>query len=548
MEMHLQGGRCHFRGEGSKGRCLRYRSERRSVPGLDAGPVGDGGGDKLPVLVQHRLHHRLLSQRRYLARAGLSPRLGHPRECLRLVVEALEVGLEVRLELRLTGGSPSGTGCGERERDEGSEAAVAAIDGKPPSAVTIYRIIPNLPCYSRNRAEKDLVMQTSKKRQRASEPVTLSIANFAHIRDVKLSLGDLTVLVGPQGAGKSLALQWLKIGMDGRQVIDALRAAGHAVDKPDVVVDLIFGAGMAPAWRDNSKVRFDERDISPKSLSRVGNGRERLFFVPAHRAMLISDGWAAPFQKLGSDTPAVARLFSQNLFDRFSGKDAGTLFPVEKRLKKEIREKIDAAVFHGGKVGIADDSEHARRLRLVHNEMHLPFMTWTAGQREFTPLLLALYHLLPSTLLRKREETDWVVLEEPEMGLHPQAITAVMLLVLDLLWRGYRVVLSTHSPHVVTMVWMMQQLKAQQARWQLVCEAFDVKPSGQIQRLAESSLIKDYRAHLLEFDAKGRVTSKEISGLDPSSEDEQEAGWGGLTEYSSRFGEAVRNAVNERDS
>jgi hypothetical protein len=45
--------------------------------------------------------------------------------------------------------------------------------------------------------------------------------------------------------------------------------------------------------------------------------------------MLISDGWAAPFQKLNSDTPVVARLFSQNLFDRFSGKDAGTLFPVE---------------------------------------------------------------------------------------------------------------------------------------------------------------------------------------------------------------------------
>ncbi len=70
-------------------------------------------------------------------------------------------------------------------------------------------------------------------------------------------------------------------------------------------------------------------------------------------------------------------------------------------------------------------------------------MTWTAGQREFTPLTLGLYHLLPSVKLRKREETDWVVLEEPEMGLHPQAVTVVMLLVLELLWRGYRVVWSS---------------------------------------------------------------------------------------------------------
>ena len=217
---------------------------------------------------------------------------------------------------------------------------------------------------------------------------------------------------------------------------------------------------MAPAWRDGeSEIRLDRKKVTPRNLGRIGNGEERLFFVPAHRSMLISDGWASPFQKLTSDTPAVARIFSQNLFDRFNGKDSGTLFPVEKRLKREIREKIDQAVFHGGKVGIEEDHQHARRLRLVHGAMHLPFMTWTAGQREFTPLLLGLYHLLPSVKLRKRAGTDWVVIEEPEMGLHPQAVTAVMLLVLDLLWRNYRVVLSTHSPHVLTMLWMMRQLK-----------------------------------------------------------------------------------------
>ena len=34
--------------------------------------------------------------------------------------------------------------------------------------------------------------------------------------------------------------------------------------------------------------------------------------------MLISDGWAAPFQRLTADTPVVARMFSQNLYDRWS--------------------------------------------------------------------------------------------------------------------------------------------------------------------------------------------------------------------------------------
>jgi energy-coupling factor transporter ATP-binding protein EcfA2 len=376
----------------------------------------------------------------------------------------------------------------------------------------------------------------------------LSIRNFAHLKQVDLSFGDLTVLVGPQGAGKSLALQWLKVAMDGRQLVEALKAAGHPTDNPDILIDLIFGSGMAPAWRTGqSEVLLAGRKVSPRTLGRIGDGEEQLFFVPAHRSMLISDGWASPFQKLTSDTPAVARMFSQNLFDRFNGKDAGTLFPVNKRLKKEIREKIDKAVFHGGKVGIEEDRQHARRLRLVHGSMHLPFMTWTAGQREFTPLLLGLYHLLPSTNLRKRDGTDWVILEEPEMGLHPQAVTAVMLLVLELLWRGYRVVLSTHSPHVLTMLWMMRRLKEHQARWQLVCEAFDLASDQAMRPVAKAALEKDYRAHLLQFDSRGKVHSVDISSLDPSSDNDDVSGWGGLTAYSSRFGDAVRKAVNEAE-
>ncbi|NKE44361.1 ATP-binding protein [Roseomonas frigidaquae] len=373
----------------------------------------------------------------------------------------------------------------------------------------------------------------------------LHIRNFAHLQDVKLNFGDLTVVVGPQGAGKSLALQWLKIALDGRQVADALRAAGHPADRPDAIIDLIFGSGMSAAWRPGStSVAFGRSEISLKGVARRGSGSENLFFVPAHRSILIHDGWASPFQKLTSETPAVARLFSQNLFNRFSGNEAKTLFPVEKRLKKEIREKINDAVFHGGTVGIEEDQQHAQRLKLVHGNMHLPFMTWTAGQREFTPLLLGLYHLLPPTQLRKRKDIDWVVIEEPEMGLHPQAITAVMLLVLDLLWRGYRVVLSTHSPHVLAMMWMMQILKKNRARWQLICQAFDVQ-ARPMQAVAEAALTKDYRSFLLEFDDLGQVKSVDISDLDPSSDDDRVAGWGGLTGYSSKFADTVRTAVNE---
>ncbi|MBI4817863.1 MAG: hypothetical protein HY791_16505 [Deltaproteobacteria bacterium] len=65
--------------------------------------------------------------------------------------------------------------------------------------------------------------------------------------------------------------------------------------------------------------------------------------------------------------------------------------------------------------------------------------------------------------------------------------------------------------------------------------------------VAEAALTKDYRAHLLAFESDGKVRSTDISVLDPSSEDDRVAGWGGLTEFSSRFGDAVRAAVNESE-
>lgn len=380
-----------------------------------------------------------------------------------------------------------------------------------------------------------------------SQSNRLRISNFAQIANADISFGDLTVLVGAQGTGKSLALQWLKTAHDGRQIVTALREAGNVTGSPRVLIDAIFGAGMGQGWQSASSVRFNRRTITPDNLEKIGDGREKVFFIPAHRSMLISDGWAAPFQKLTVDTPVVARIFSQNLFDRFSSRDKGPLFPLDRVLKKEYREQINKAVFHDGRVSMEDDRHHAKRLRLTYGKMQLPFMTWTAGQREFTPLLLGLYHLLPPRSVLKQPDVDWVVIEEPEMGLHPQAITVVLLLVLDLLWRGYRVVLSTHSPHVLTAMWMLRTLQAYDARWQLLCEAFDVAKSPQVQKVAIAALEKDYRVHLLAFEADGRVRSTDISELDPSADDERMAGWGGLTEFSSRFGDAVRTAVNESE-
>jgi hypothetical protein len=377
----------------------------------------------------------------------------------------------------------------------------------------------------------------------------LEVTNFAQIDTARVEFGDLTVLVGPQASGKSLLLQWLKLAIDVGEVVFALKEAGHDVKSERNLLDLTFGEGMSAAWRNGeTSVHFNGVSVSPHSWVRGLKKKQHgsVFFIPAHRAILLAEGWPAPFLlKLNADTPVVARLFSQNLYERFSGRQAAPLFPVQRILKEQYRELIDGAVFHGGKVEL--EKEGLRyRLRLNFHGISLPFMTWTAGQREFTPLLLGLYHLLPPRKEKKRKEVDWVVIEEPEMGLHPQAVAVVMLVVLDLLWRGYRVVISTHTPLVLDIVWAVRRLHDHAARWQLLAHAFCAGETPPIRKVMEHALAADYRVFFMEIDQESRlVRSRDISGLDPDAANDNEASWGGLTGFSSRFGDAVRTAVNE---
>jgi|SRR5215510_3086051 len=375
----------------------------------------------------------------------------------------------------------------------------------------------------------------------------LVIRDFAQISEASIVFRDLTVLVGAQGTGKSLVLQWLKAAIDGKYLVKTLREAGQEVSRK-TVIDLIFGVGMRSAWRDTSQITFDGKDVSPATIEKRGDGVEKLFFIPAHRSMLISDGWATPFQKLTAETPVVARLFSQNLFERFNAREGANLFPLDRLLKKVYRELVNDAVFHGGTIGVEQNEQLTKRLRLRFEGTQgtsLPFMTWTAGQREFTPLLLGLYHLLPPRKEKKDDDIDWVVIEEPEMGLHPQAVTVIMLLVLDLLWRGYRVVLSTHSPIVVTAIWALQRLAAHAAPYQLVCDAFSVPTQRRtsLRDVASAALDRSFATYLLHYQ-DGKTSAIDISSLDPGDEDDTVSGWGGLVGFSSQFAESVRNAAN----
>lgn len=378
----------------------------------------------------------------------------------------------------------------------------------------------------------------------------LKVARFAHLAEVMVEFGDLTILVGPQASGKSLVLQLFKLVLDGRAIKKTFQKFGMVIKGDSRFLARYLGQGMESAWRDESEITWNGRNVT---LSGVANSAKRgnasVYYVPAHRTLTLSEGYPPTFQQFKPETPFVVRQFSEELRQvLIEGLGRELLFPQAKRLKGKVREKINEAIFHGAQLR-EDASGVERQLKLRYSETtNLSYMTWTAGQREFIPLLLGLYYLLPAGRSAKRSDVDWVIVEEPEMGLHPKAIMAIMLLILDLLSRGYKVVLSTHSPLVLEVVWAINLLKKNRARWPAVLSMFDIKnvnkatAAGEVQ-MAEAALRKAYKVHLFDFHDGLRVKSRDISSLDPASDDPAISGWGGLTGMSGRIGEVIAKAV-----
>ena len=135
-------------------------------------------------------------------------------------------------------------------------------------------------------------------------------------------------------------------------------------------------------------------------------------------------------------------------------------------------------------------------------------------------------------------------MEELELGLHPRAIAVVLLLVFELVARGYRVCLSTHSPQVLDALWALKHLREHHARPEAFLNIFDAANTPPMQRLANTIMEKTVKVFYFNRET-GRTS--DISDLDPSAEEAGERGWGGLSEFSGRANEAVARAVANAD-
>ena len=374
----------------------------------------------------------------------------------------------------------------------------------------------------------------------------LKVQHFGPLVSADVQFGAMTVLVGPQATGKSIFLQLLKLLIDTSHIKYEFRRAGIDWEASfNLFLDIYFGEGMRGLWHPGKTRIFHDSLESlglPERLEETKPRKsESMFFVPAQRVLTMRDGWPQPFTNYDPGIPYTVREFSEELRQKMAKLGTSeTLFPVPRRLKEEFRKLIQKHIFPGFNLEVNTERGQKRMvLAKGKGTPSLPFMVWSAGQREFVPLLLGLSWLLTPAGASRRQGIRWVVIEELEMGLHPQAISVVLLMLFELVARGYRVCISTHSPQVLDAVWALRHLKENHAPPEALLDIFDApKTSGMI-NMAKRVMGRSAKVHY--FDRSGQT--RNISTLDPASEEIGESGWGGLSEFSGRANTAVARAV-----
>ncbi len=376
----------------------------------------------------------------------------------------------------------------------------------------------------------------------------LALENVGQIRKAEVRFGDLTVLVGPQAAGKTILLEWLKLLMDAQIVGERLRLYGREWGRrADKFLELFFGEGMHSLWRPGeSAVVVNGCSVDAETWLRpqASGANELVSYIPAQRVLTLGRGWPRPFSDYSPGDPFVVPNFSEWLRGILEAGFASgeTIFPRLHRFSPEARMKVFLDVFSewGLQVNVQAGQ---KRLVLAPGQGGnvLPFMVWSAGQREIVPLILSLDWLLSPEFPLRQNGFEWVVIEEPEMGLHPRAIEGVMLMVLELVARGYKVCVSTHSPQLLDVIWVIRHVSQHGADPVRLLDLFNLDDFPKRRNVMELVLKKLAKVYF--FDRESGCT-RDISDLDPGAEDSTEAGWGGLTAFSGRASEVVSKVMS----
>ena len=95
--------------------------------------------------------------------------------------------------------------------------------------------------------------------------MNFGVSGIGQFADVSVDFGDLTLLVGAQGTGKSIFLQLFKLSLDQEYVKNTMNQFGQDWNKkckPELM-EAYFDEGMGHIWSSKSRVVHDGKDAAP---------------------------------------------------------------------------------------------------------------------------------------------------------------------------------------------------------------------------------------------------------------------------------------------
>ena len=368
----------------------------------------------------------------------------------------------------------------------------------------------------------------------------LTVKNIGPISKAEIEFGDLTVFVGPQATGKSLILQLFDLIHNFGHIKKDLDIWGYSWKDIKDFYSLYFGSGMESAFNTNSEIIYNSNSYDIKmELAKSKDSYLKHFYIPAQRVMIMEQGWVRPFTGFEHSYPYMIKQFSELIRLELDTWSKGKLlFPHQSKLKKDLKDIIQKHIRYG-KIVPKSYSNRKQIFMALENNAEISFGSWSAGQKEFAPLLFGLYWALPSGNNAQRKYIKWITIEEPEMGLHPGAILGVMLLIFELLGRGYKITISTHSNTILELIWGINEIKNNRSKENDKEKNFlnlfniETKKRDMIS-FANKILSKKFKTYFFNITDSG-VETKDITSLNL----EDESYWGGITEFSGKVADIV---------
>lgn len=360
------------------------------------------------------------------------------------------------------------------------------------------------------------------------------LENFGPIRDADVTFGDLTLVIGPQGTGKSLFLQMFKLELDGQLVLASKRTSGYIWPRSvDELLGIYFNWNQIGISTTDTKVNSAPIAVPADNGMGLSSSIENVNYIPANREKVLNEGYFF----LRSPNP---RMYVLEQLQGFIGWFQFQFFNqgIGKFEFKDFDKTFwkSNAIYYGLQpTFLVEDNRY--RFGLLGNGKSLDYQFWSFGQSLYYPIAVT-FEILKRTIADGGHIHDsikhrYIVIEEPELGLHPKAIQDFMLQVFGMMQLGFKIILSTHSDYILETVWVLKQLQEQKVSFQALEHLFQTENRPEFKAVFEALTDKSFRTYFFKKEEDG-VHAKDISSLDLLSEEDDISDWGGFINFKER--------------